>query len=447
MAGRRLVSGTAELSLSSEDAAHLLRRVGFGPLPDEIEALAGMDTADAVETVLDVSAAPAVVAPPEASLDSTEDDWDRYVAILGWWLDRMRTTAAPIQEKLTLFWHGHFCSGQNKVDNLTAMFNQNLTFRSLGLGSFIDLTQAVALDPAMLRYLDNADNVASAPNENWARESMELFTLGVDQYTQDDVVASARAWTGHGLDSTGTEYVFYPKRHDTGEKTFFGITQDFNGPDIVNEILTGAKAPIAAQFIAGKLWSFLAYPNPEAPVLSAITSDFMASDRLDITSLLRSILNQPEFWSDEARLGLVRSPTEFVVAAMRYSGLASATAHPEWYMADMGQELFNPPNVAGWRDNSYWISSASFWARAGYARTITWAVDKPTGLLANAGQMSAADAVAAAFSLFGITQPSAATQAALEQWATSENTPSDRWAIQPNLVTLALMCPDFQLNQ
>jgi len=433
--------------LSAEDAAHLLRRVGFGPSPADIEALAGMDSAAAVEAVLDTSGAPGVVPPPEASLDSTASYYDRYVALLGWWVDRMRTTPAPIQEKMTLFWHGHFCSGNSKVDNWTAMFNQNQTFRSLGMGSFRALTQAVAVDPAMLRYLDNATNVASAPNENWARESMELFTLGVDQYTQDDVVASARAWTGHGLDSTGTQYVFTPKRHDNGAKTFFGITQDWDGPGIIDEILTGAKKPTAAAFIANKVWSFLAYPNPEPAVSTAVTADFLASDDLDITALLRSVLNQPQFWSAEARAGLVRSPTEFVVAAMRYSGLAAASAHPEWYMADMGQELFNPPNVAGWMDNAYWISSAAFWARAEFARTVTWAVDKPTGLLANAGQLSAAASVQAGLDAFGVTAPSTSTRSALEQWAASENTPSDRWAIQPNLVTLVLMSPDFQLNQ
>ena len=433
--------------LSAEDAAHLLRRAGFGPSPADIGALAGMDSAAAVEAVLDTSNAPGVVPPPEASLASTASYYDRYVALLAWWADRMRTTPAPIQEKMTLFWHGHFCSGINKVDNWPAMFNQNQTFRSLGMGSFRALTQAVALDPAMLRYLDNATNVASAPNENWARESMELFTLGVDHYTQDDVVASARAWTGHGLDSTGTQYVFTPKRHDYGPKTFFGITQAWDGPAIIDEILTGAKKPTAAAFIAEKVWSFFAYPNPEPAVLSALTADFLASDDLDVTALLRSVFNQPQFWSAEARAGLVRSPTEFVVAAMRYSGLAAARAHPEWYMADMGQELFNPPNVAGWKDNAYWISSAALWARAEFARTVTWAVDKPTGLLAGAGKLTAARAVQAGLDAFGVTQPSAATRSALEQWAASENTNSDCWAIQPNLITLVLMSPDFQLSQ
>lgn len=201
------------------------------------------------------------------------------------------------------------------------------------------------------------------------RESMELFTLGVNQYPQDDVVASARAWTGHGLESTVTRYVFTTKHHDYGQKTFFGITQDWDGPDILDEILTGVKKSTVAAFLANKLWSFLAYPNPEPEVSAAITADFLASENLDITALLRSILNQPQFWSAEARAGLVRSPTEFVVAAMRDAGLASAVAKPQNYLANMGQELFYPPNVAGWMGDGHWISSAAFWARAGFART------------------------------------------------------------------------------
>ena len=435
------------MGLSTEDAAHLLRRVGFGPTAAEIGALAGQSVAAAVEMVLDVSSAPAVVVPPEAQLGSTAGWWDRYVAILGWWVDRMRTTPCPIQEKMTLFWHGHFCSGIDKVDNFPAIFNQNLTFRRLGMGSFRALTQAVAVDPAMLAYLDNADNVARAPNENWARESMELFTLGVDQYSQDDVVAGARAWTGHTVDQTGTQYVFNPRWHDNGNKTFFGVTKNWNGPDVIDEILTGTKKPIAARFIAAKLWSFLAYPNPESAVLDAITSDFLASNDLDITALLRSILNRPEFYSAAAKAGLVRTPTEFVVAGMRYSGLAAAEAHPEWYMESMGQQLFNPPNVAGWHQNGYWISSAAFWARAGYARTITWAVSKPTGVLPTVEHLSASAAVQAAFVQFGITQPSPSTRAALETWFAKLAGTSGSWALQPDLITLVLLSPDFQLNQ
>jgi uncharacterized protein (DUF1800 family) len=436
-----------QMGLSAEDAAHLLRRVGFGPTAADIDALAGLSTAAAVDAVLDVSGAPAVVAPPEAQVASKADWWDRYVALLHWWTDRMRTTPCPIQEKMTLFWHGHFCSSIDKVDNFPAMFNQNVTLRQMGMGSFRALTQAVAIDPAMLAYLDNADNVTENPNENWARESMELFTLGVDQYTQDDVVAAARAWTGHTVDETGTQYVFNAKWHDSGSKTFFGITRNWDGPDIIDEILTGSKQPIAAQFIATKLWSFLAYPDPEPAVVQGITSDFLASDDLDITALLRSILNRPEFWSPPARAGLVRTPTEFVVAAMRYTGLAAADAHPDWYMSSMGQQLFNPPNVAGWRQNDYWISSAAFWARAGFARDLTWSVDKPTGVLPTVGKMTPAAGVQAAFDRFGITQPSTATRAALEQWFASQAKPDYSWSLQPDLITLVLLSPDFQVNQ
>ncbi len=436
------------MALSGEDAAHLLRRVGFGPLPADVDALTGMSVSAAVDQVLNVSSAPPVVVPPEATLASpTQDWWTRYVAIHSWWCDRMATTPCPIQEKMTLFWHGHFCSGIQKVNNFPAIFNQNQTFRSMGMGSFRALAQAVAVDPAMLVYLDNALNVVWAPNENWARESMELFTLGVNQYTQDDVVASARAWTGHGVDSTGTQYVFDPAAHDTGPKTFFGQTQNFDGPDILNLILTGPTKAVAAQFIADEVWSFFAYPNPEPSVSQAITADFLASTDLDITALLTSVFNQPEFWSTKARQSLVRSPAEYVLATMRYSGLTSAQAHPEWYLANMGQELFEPPNVAGWRQNAYWLSTAAFWARAQFAHDITWTLSTPTGPLSGVGSQTAAQAVQTAYDLFGITSPAPTTTASLVAFASSEENTANSWSIGPDLITLALLSPDFQLSQ
>jgi uncharacterized protein (DUF1800 family) len=180
-------------------------------------------------------------------------------------------------------------------------------------------------------------------------------------------------------------------------------------------------------------------------VLDAITADFLASTDLDITVLLRSIFNRPEFYSTPATSGLVRSPVELVVAALRYTGISAANGHPEWYLGGMGQELFYPPNVAGWHQNSYWISPASFWARAGFVRNLTWTA-QAAGLLAGTGQLPAAAAVATALSTFGITAPSAETVSRLQAWLTGERA-AQGWAEQPNLITLPMLTPDFQLAQ
>ena len=354
----------------------------------------------------------------------------------------MRTSPCPLQEKLALFWHGHFCSAQDKVDNIVLMHNQNQLFRSMGLGSFRALTHAVAVDPAMLLYLDNYTNKVGLVQENFARELMELFTLGVNEYTQDDVVETARAWTGHGLDNAKTSYLFTLSRHDNYLKTIFGKNQNWDGPQTIDEILTGAKRPVAARYIAKKMWTFFAYPNPEPEVLDALEAAFATGD-LGIQNLVRAIFLHPYFYSAKAREGLVRSPVEFVVAALRHTNLTAAVARPENYLDDMGQLPFYPPTVEGWKQNNVWISSASWWARASFARNLT---SKATtaGLLAGVKTMTVPDAVQAGFNQFGLGTPSPATRATLEGWLTAERSGRGT-AEQGNLITLMLMSPDFNL--
>src|SRR4051794_4389972 len=245
-----------------------------------------------------------------------------------WWIERMRTTIAPIQERMTLFWHNHFPSARSKVESVQLLVQQNQLFRGLGMNKFRDLVQAVAVDPAMIWYLDNYKNVKGAANENFARELMELFTLGVNQYTQDDVVAAAKAWTGHIFGGTYPDYTyaFSASKHDTTNKTFFGKTQNWNGPQIIDEIMT-TKRDVVAAFIARKMWSFFAYPDPEDAVVAALASAF-SSANLDITTLLRRMFNRPEFYSDKAKNALIRTPTEFVVASLRYCGISASAANP-----------------------------------------------------------------------------------------------------------------------
>jgi uncharacterized protein (DUF1800 family) len=430
------------LATARDDVAHLLRRAGFGGTAAEIDALTPLDLPAVVDKVMDISAAPEVVPPAELA-DTTKQWWEIWVQVHNWWLERMRTTSSPLQEKMTLFWHGHFVSSVEKVTNFPVMFEQNQLFRSMGLGSFRALAQAVAVNPAMLVYLDNYVNNVGKPNENFARELMELFTLGVNNYTQDDIVASAKAWTGHGLNSARTAYVFTPSKHDKTNKTFFGTTKNWDGPDVINEICTGAKKGISARYIASKLWSYFAYPNPEPQLVEDLAGIFLTSADLDIRTLVRAIFLRPEFYSAKAKTGLVRTPVEFVVAAMRYTGVSSTIAHPEWYVGSMGQQVFYPPNVAGWPQNSYWINSSTIGARANFARNLTWRA-KEAGVLAGTSKMNAGSAVQFAFDTFGITAPAAATRADLERWLVAERS-ARTGAEQQNLLTLTMLTPDFQL--
>jgi uncharacterized protein (DUF1800 family) len=340
---------------------------------------------------------------------------------------------------MALFWHGHFATGISKVDSPKQMFDQNQLFRRQGLGGFRELTQAVAVDPAMLRWLDNDKNVKGRPNENWARESMELFTLGVGHYGQDDVVAAARAWSGHGLQDG--RYVFTPSRHETGPKTFLGITKDWDGPQIVDEICNGRTRPVVARFVATKLWKYLAGPV-NGPAVDRAAAAFAGSN-LNVKALLKAILTAPEFYADGVRRGPVRSPAEFVVAALRATGTAANDGHPEWTMPGMGQRLFDPPNVSGWGTDGYWVSTSAFWGRAGFARNLTWHLNKGD-FLKDVLRLPVPAAVQRTFEVFGITEPSLATRRTLEGWMHTERA-NRSWAERPNLLTLILLTPDFNL--
>lgn len=432
------------------DAALLLRRAGFGGTPAEIAALVPLSRAAMVERILDVSAAEPDVRPAFLDdPDSVTGQWKKLYLLQLWWLDRMRTSVAPLQEKMALFWHGHFATSADKVYDAHAMYEQNRLFRSAGLGGFRPLTQAMSVQPAMLYYLDNAQNHKKAPNENFARELMELFVLGIDRYTQADVEASARAWTGHNINKTTQEYQFVPNNHDTGNKTFMGVTRNWDGPEIIDHI-TGVEPhkSVCARFIARKLWSFFAYPNPSDALVDEIVAPFLASD-LDVTTLLRTIFNRDEFYSTTARQGLLRSPTEFVVAALRASGIDATAASPPWWTQDMGQHLLYPPNVSGWKQNGAFIAATSTWARMNFVRHLTWKTNNQDGIavLRDIVDLSISDAISAAFTRFGIDAPSARTRSELETWLATQRNAPKTWRDWQyiNLFTLILLTPDFNL--
>jgi uncharacterized protein (DUF1800 family) len=377
----------------------------------------------------------------------------------------MGNVARPLQEKLTLFWHGHFATSQEKVNSARDMYDQNHLFRTDGLGSFENLVQKMSKQVAMLIYLDNDPNEKGSPNENFARELMELFTLGVNQYTQDDVEAAAAAWTGHNVDYNAQPrrvYRFYPTRHDGGMKTFMGSAQTWDGPQIITRILTGEpQKSIAARFIAKKMWTFFAYPNPSTAILDTLTAAFAGSN-LNIATLLRTIFLHPEFYSVTARQGLVRSPVEWVVACLKALGLTAVERNPQWWMDQMGQQLFYPPNVAGWKNNAYWLNSTALWARADFARNLTWRAEQ-LGFLdsiiqrntMNQHVISAGDAVDLAYRAFGLV-PSVGSVSPyvrgvlvnwLEAQRITEYAPTYSWNhwARIQLLTMMMLTPDVQL--
>ena len=476
--------------LSAQDAAHLLRRSGFGggwgAAPNDLTALTGMELADAVELVLDTTNVSAD-SPPAEYADPNKGDWERVWALTGWWFERMRTArvtgrtagapqASPLQEKMTLFWHGHFASSEDKVNNATHMYDQHHAFRSLGLGNFQELALAITTVPhaceAMLRYLDNDPNEKANPNENLSRELMELFTMGVNNYTQDDVTAGARAWTGYNIDDTDTgnhTFRYYPERHDTGMKTLLGVTAAWDGPGMVRQLCTGTavnpvtnEAPTVttSKYVARKIWSFLAYPIPSTDPLVASLASNWRTNGLDVTALLRDVFTRPEFYSNTARHGLLRSPVEFVTAVLRSTGLSIDQAIP-WDLGEMGQQPFYPPNVAGWKQNSYWLSTSGAWYRANYIQNnVRWGINgrpdpkflSSTGRAADGTYpMTPAQAVDSAFATCGVTEVSAGTRTRVTNWLTAQrvasNSPTFEWRDLEwlNLATNVFLSPEFQL--
>jgi len=234
------------------------------------------------------------------------------------------------------------------------MFKQNELLRDKGMGRFRELLMGITEDPAMLIWLDGAQNRKASPNENYGREIMEVFTIGVGNYTEDDVKAAARAFTGYQIDKSGSSF-FNPKQHDDGTKTFLGQTGNFGPQDIVSIL---ASHPATAKSIARKLFAYFAYDNPSDDTVSRIANVYTRTDG-DIKAVVEAILNSDEFWSAQAHLGLVKSPVEYLTTALRSLG---ATVNPKAAVAtlnSMGQLPFDPPSVFGWPDGAAWINTST----------------------------------------------------------------------------------------
>ncbi|MEZ5411908.1 MAG: DUF1800 family protein [Acidimicrobiales bacterium] len=328
---------------------------------------------------------------------------------------------------------------------------QNQLYRTLGLGDYHTLLQAIAISPAMIGYLDNQHNVVGELNENFARELMELFTLGVGSFTQADVTEVARAWTGHGLtEDRPPRYRFDPARHDSGAKRLFGVTSNLDGPDVINVILDQRRS-VHARFLCRKLWSFFAYPvDAGADEVDDIMATYSAG--LSIRDTLRAIFLHPGFRSDRARWALVRSPVEYLVAVMRHTGTDSAQLHPEWWCLGMGQNPFFPPNVNGWGQNRYWLTSTAAWTRLQMVNYLHHEManrgDLPTVSETVADnprlyRFTPAQSVNLALQNYRIGQVSAASRQWLVDYVTTVRNSSYYWSERAGLLHLPLLLPEL----
>jgi hypothetical protein len=370
-------------------AAHLLNRAGFGGTPEEIGRLAAMTPEQAVLSLINYERIPDPTANPDwAKPDPGRADRlmklrnadpetrktmqqeerriqrQRELELKHWWLLRMANGPRPLQEKMTLFWHGHFATSEQKVRDAYLMWQQNELFREHATGNWLQMLTAMAKDPAMLVWLDQAQSRKEHPNENFAREVMELFTLGEGHYTEKDVTEGARALTGWGYDNLDQEFANRPRFRDDGVKTFLGRTGDLNGQDVLEQIVA---QPQAARFISAKLWNFFA-GEPASDALVTALADRFRGGGMNFKPLLAAIFYSEEFYSDSVVRNQVKSPVQWLVGSSRV--LQRDLPAPFICYAltrSLGQDLFAPPNVKGWDGGLSWINTANLLARYNYA--------------------------------------------------------------------------------
>lgn len=447
------------MAIPLDDLAHLLRRTEFVARPERIAALSSYDLADVVDDILDVDGA---ATTPSALVTHDSNGWQQYVDACDWWIDQMVTRPRPLLEKMVLFWHGHFVSAWWDIDYGFHLMKQLQTYRANALGDMVTLAQAMAIEPAMLVYLSNADNVKAAPNENFARELMELFLLGANNgYTQDDVRAVARAWTGHNArwhddPNISRTYEFRPSKHDYNVQSLFGLAprplgSGWDGPEVIDEILAGSKKVAAATFITTKLWTFFAHPTPPAGVIDAIVTTSGFAENHDIKNLLRTILMRAEFYLPASKQGLVRTPIEFFAALCYYCRpITASDLGLAWQAETTGQALFNPPNVSGWRPNDYWLHTSGISGRANVAQYATWWLTqdgRPFGDETVISSRSAAAAVDYVAAFFGLTLSTVTRDAIIATHQANRDSHSWwSWYTVGSLLMMMMLSPEMHMS-
>lgn len=389
------------------EAAHLLNRAGFGGNPAEIKAFHALGRTKAVDSLLNPTEPPDEIAPPDwatkenaiafarAYREKTQEarekskglptfeasqvrrqvqrEYQRARNNMGteaenWWFRKIIATQAPLREKMTLFWHDHFATSFQKVKQPALLMNQNQLFRKNAFGNFHTLAKSVAVDPAMMLYLDSQSSKKGSPNENFAREVMELFTLGEGNYTEEDIKQAARAFTGYRIDRQEGTATLIKRQWDDGEKTIFGRKGKFTGEDVVDLIFT-QKA--AGTYVSSKLWAYFVADEPSPKTVEAL-GESLRSSGYEIRPLLREIFLSKEFYSEPVMRNQIKPPVQFVAQMVKQ--LEIGQPPPGFTLRsgrELGQQLFSPPNVAGWDWGKAWINTNTLLTRYNLAGYLT----------------------------------------------------------------------------
>ena len=436
------------------DVARLFGRVAFGATAADLDRWTGRPYAEVVEALLEV---------PTATLRAAQPDEPRRLALVttgadvgvaqSWWLERMRTARYPLEERMTLLWHDHFATAvAPQLPDLAMVLQQNQTLREHALGNVRNLVAAMTVDPAMLHWLDGQNSAPPLPNENYAREFFELFTLGRSPqvFTETDIREAARAFTGWGADQLTRRSAFRPQLHDRGAKRILGTTvADLGAAEHVAVARLALDQPVAARFLAATLVAHLAYETegdlltrPD-PLVRAV-ADALRRHDWELVPALRVLLLSPEFRTSSARSHqrAVRSPAEVLVAACKGLGIAADNRSLLELMTRMGQQLFVPPNVGGWPTGSSWLSPATVIARYDLGlRAVALARGLPVGAPALPALPASTDLAGWARRM-GLAGLSPNTEAALRRYLAAEDagTEADR---QAGVAALLLASPDW----
>ena len=347
-------------------AAHLYRRAGFAASARELDEAVRLGPQEAVKLLLNAGKDNSVFDDEMRSFAQLTLAANNPELLTSWWLHRMRHTPAPLLEKATLFWHGHFATSASKVRDPQIMFRQNELLRQHALGNFGELVRGIARDPAMLLYLDSATNRKVHPNENFSREVMELFCLGVGNYSEQDIQQLARCFTGWEIQHG--EFKFNSYQHDYGNKNVLGKSGPFDGNEGLEIIL---QQPATAQFICAKLVQFFVADEPELPVeyIAPLAQRFRAAG-LTVAPVLEAILTSRLFYSPASLGCKIRSPVELGVGLLRALDANANLVQLAGRLRDLGQMPFYPPNVKGWNGGRTWIDSSALLGRANMVREI-----------------------------------------------------------------------------
>jgi uncharacterized protein (DUF1800 family) len=361
-AGEGRPSGSYAGEFGVAQANRLLNRAGFGPAPGQAEALVAMGMVGAVQSLTRPSGAAVLSGPPpvddEGHPIAPADIWGHDHL---WWLDRMIRSNQPLVERMALVFHDWFATSEGGVSKAQQMIDQSNLFRANCFGSFLDLFKAVTVDPAMLQWLNGDENNKSAPNENYAREMMELFSLGADRgaYTEDDIREQARSLTGWTYEWSAElgshNFHFEPRRHDTGLKTVYGQTGNWGWEDACRLCV---ENPYHPSFFVTKLWSYFVGSEPSAATVERLAGLYVSSG-LQIRPVLEEILVSPDFYEGPP---MVKPPVVHLASMLRAVGRYVDTTSWVWLCSEAGQQLYWPPNVAGW-DDTRWLDTSTLRAR------------------------------------------------------------------------------------